>query len=105
MRLSIRVRVIIALNAFVLCLGGIIERWHLPSSLRGEDESGVPSGPKAATLKDLEATHIADAIRRHGGNRTAAARELGINPSTLFRRIKSHGIKVPERDGRHRTKA
>lgn len=46
--------------------------------------------------------HIADAIRRHRGNRTAAAKELGINPSTLFRKIKSLGITLPDEDGRSR---
>ena len=45
--------------------------------------------------KTLEAMHIADAVRRHGGNRTAAARELGIDPSTLFRKIRSLGIELP----------
>jgi transcriptional regulator with PAS, ATPase and Fis domain len=54
------------------------------------------------TLQDLEALHIVDALRRHEGNRTAAAKELGINPSTLFRKIKAMNIPVPEGDGRQR---
>ena len=48
-------------------------------------------------MKALEALHITDALRRHGGNRTAAARELGINPSTLYRKIKSLAIELPDR--------
>jgi DNA-binding NtrC family response regulator len=56
------------------------------------------------TLRAREAMHIADALRRHGGNRTAAARELGINPSTLFRKIKSLGIQVPSGEGQSRKK-
>ena len=47
------------------------------------------------TLKAMEATLIADAVRRHNGNRSAAARELGINPSTLFRKVKATGIELP----------
>jgi transposase-like protein len=35
---------------------------------------------------------IIQALQRHRGNRTAAARELGIDPSTLFRRIKAYGL-------------
>jgi DNA-binding NtrC family response regulator len=54
------------------------------------------------TLRSLEALHITDALRRNRGNRSAAAEELGIHPSTLFRKIKSLGIEAPEHDGRHR---
>ncbi|MGB2986367.1 MAG: hypothetical protein WBE26_10835 [Phycisphaerae bacterium] len=36
-------------------------------------------------------------------NRVAAARELGTNPSTLFRKIKSLGIELPDRDRPSRT--
>jgi transcriptional regulator with PAS, ATPase and Fis domain len=37
----------------------------------------------------MEKLLIRDALRRHDGNRAAAARELGINASTLFRKIKA----------------
>ena len=37
---------------------------------------------------------IEQALRRHEGNRAAAARELGINPSTLFRKLKTLQIDV-----------
>ena len=53
-------------------------------------------------MKSLERMHIAEAIRRHRGNRKAAACGLGIHPSTLFRKIKSLGIQLPENDGRTR---
>ncbi len=84
-------------HAFVLCRGGLIEPHHLPPPLRGEAHYKPMPGKRNLTLRALEAMHIADAIRRHGGNRTAAARELGINPSTLFRKIKSLGIELPDR--------
>jgi len=83
-------------HAFVLCNGGLVEVGHLPPDLRraarGPEET---AGPRA-TLKELEALHILDAVRRNGGNRTAAARELGINPSTLFRKVKSLGLSLPK---------
>ncbi len=40
------------------------------------------------TLRSLESLHIADALRRNGGNRKATARELGIDPSTLYRKMR-----------------
>jgi DNA-binding NtrC family response regulator len=44
------------------------------------------------TLEAMERFLIADALRRNDGNRTAAARQLGINPSTLFRKLKMLGM-------------
>ena len=87
-------------HAFVLCRGEWIEPRHLPPALR--QQAAVEPQPDRArlTLRALEKMHIAEAIRRHGGNRTAAAKQLGINPSTLFRKIKSLGIELPEKDGR-----
>jgi len=43
---------------------------------------------------------IQDALRRNRFNRLAAARELGMHKSTLFRKIKALGIDLPETDGR-----
>jgi PAS domain S-box-containing protein len=80
-------------HAFVLCRSGLIELAHLPPHLRGaEDEarSGLPSGLTLATMEKLL---IRDALRRHKGNRAAAARELGIDVSTLFRKIKALKLK------------
>ena len=54
------------------------------------------------TLADMEQLLIRDALRRHNGNRTATAKQLGINPSTLFRKVKALGIDLPESDGRSR---
>ena len=87
-------------HAFVLCHGGLIEPGHLPPALR--EKSPTPSLPDAGalTLKQLETMHITQAIRRHGGSRLAAAKALGIHPSTLFRKIKALGIELPETDGR-----
>ncbi len=87
-------------RAFVLCKSGFIEAIHLPSFLQDEVPHPRTKGKGAATLKDLEAIHIADALRRHQGNRTKAAQELGIDPSTLFRKMKSLDLDLPKGDGR-----
>ncbi len=92
-------------HAFVLCSGGLIELDHLPPELRRRREAQRISPRSATTLRSLEALHIANALRRNGGNRTAAARELGIHPSTLFRKIKDLGIAAPEEDGRSQRSA
>ena len=87
-------------HAFVLCHSGLIESRHLLPAFRERPGSELPSSLGGLTLKALEKMHITEAIRRHGGNRTAAAKELGINSSTLFRKIKSLGIELPDTDGR-----
>ncbi len=86
-------------HAFILCSGGLIELHHLPRKLlESVRPSAVP--PAGTSLQSIEAFHITDALRRHGGNCRATAQELGIHRSTLFRKIKALGIEIapPERD-------
>jgi len=86
-------------HAFVLCRGGMIEPRHLPPELlKGSPLDSLPAG--GLTLAAMEGRMIREAIRRHGGSRKAAAKELGIDPSTLYRKINALGIEVPARDGR-----
>jgi PAS domain S-box-containing protein len=89
-------------RAFILCSRGRIRAEHLPGELTGRD----PGREGPATMKSardlLEARTIQDALVRHGYHREAAARALGLHKSTLFRKIRRHGIALPRRDGRHR---
>ncbi|MEE4608435.1 MAG: sigma 54-interacting transcriptional regulator [Desulfobacteraceae bacterium] len=88
-------------HAFVLCQQGIIDVGHLPPELRpgGPAEAGA-AGPM--TLKAMERLMIIEALRRHGGNRQQAAAELGIDPSTLYRKIRALNMTAPTEDGRGR---
>jgi DNA-binding NtrC family response regulator len=49
-----------------------------------------------ATLEAWEAIHVREALTRTGGSRAQAALELGIARSTLFEKIKKHGLGRPE---------
>ena len=86
-------------HAFVLCREGLIEPYHLPPEIQKMPAPDEESD-RSLTLEQLESMHIAGALRRHHGNRKAAAEELGIHPSTLFRKVKALGIDLPETDGR-----
>ena len=79
-------------HAFVLCRGGVIELKHLPPPLRGGALGEALRLGKAVTLESMEKLLITDALRRNGGNHQKAARELGINPSTLFRKLKAYRL-------------
>jgi transcriptional regulator with PAS, ATPase and Fis domain len=76
-------------HAFVLCQGGVVELKHLPPSFRGGALGEALRIGKAMTLESMERLLILDALKRSNGNRQKAARELGINPSTLFRKLKT----------------
>jgi PAS domain S-box-containing protein len=89
-------------HSFVLCRGGLIQLTHLPPQLREFAAAETAPSIEGMTLEAMERLMIVDALRRHKGNRAAAARQLGINPSTLFRKVKSLGIGLPEEDGRSR---
>lgn len=89
-------------HAFILCRTSFIEPRHLPLSSRQKLSDEVLRSHPGMTLEDWEAVHIIEAVRRHGGNRAAAARELGINPSTLFRKVKARKIELPKSGERSR---
>jgi transcriptional regulator with PAS, ATPase and Fis domain len=85
--------------AFVVCSGGLIELSHLPPHLRKSPTSrAVPAG----SLRDLEKQRIEEALVQCGGNRQQAADLLGIHKSTLFRKVKRLGIRLPAVDGKSR---
>jgi len=90
-------------QAFVLCRGGMIELNHLPPELRPAAGRGVEDN-RPMSLEAVEKLFITETLRRRRGNRKLAARDLGINVSTLYRKIKALGIETPDVDGRGRRK-
>lgn len=91
-------------RAFILCNEGLIGISHLPGELTAHElTAGVDADVRFAH-DILDAQAIRGALERNAFNRLAAARELGIHKTTLFRRIKKLGIPLPEEDGRTRRK-
>ena len=80
-------------HCFVLCQDEIIERKHLPASFQTKEGVESTDIRNAVTLEEMEKIFITQALSRNKGNRAATARELGIHKSTLFRKIKSLGIR------------
>ena len=81
-------------QAFVLCRGRLIELHHLPAELRPTSASGY-GGSNPMSLRSMEKLLISEALRRHKGSRNKAARQLGINPSTLYRKLKALKMDIP----------
>ncbi len=62
-------------------------------AIRPEDLPMTAGGPtRPVRFKDIERKAIEDALRENGGNRTKAARQLGIGLRTLQYRLKQYGI-------------
>ncbi|HQR44453.1 MAG TPA: sigma-54-dependent Fis family transcriptional regulator [Thermoanaerobaculia bacterium] len=89
-------------RAAILCEGGLVTAAHLPISVsRGEVplSPGPAAGISAASLPpsgvDLEAIEkawVAAAIERSGGNKSRAARLLGLTRAQLYSRLEKYGL-------------
>ncbi len=88
-------------HAFVLCSDPIIKRKHLPMELfkplKNEEDINFHR-----ELNNAEAELIIKTLKEHNWNRQSAAKALNMHKTTLFRKIKRLGIKLPEIDGRHK---
>jgi transcriptional regulator with PAS, ATPase and Fis domain len=87
-------------HAFVLLHDGQIELAHLPGELVPISAQHGRGRTMIERSKALEVQAIREALARNGGNRLAAARELGMHKSTLFRKVRALGLDLPEQDGR-----
>lgn len=90
-------------HAFVLCSAGAIQVHHLPGGFAGQHLSPKMQDSLTHTLDTTEALAIMNTLKRNRYNRLAAARELGMHKSTLFRKIKKLGITLPKTDGRSKS--
>ncbi len=91
-------------RGLIYCNNGLIgaEDIDLPDSSRStavslnETPLQVPEKPaeSAASLKDIERGAIETALKRWNGNRTRAARELGISRRTIIYKIKEYALNL-----------
>ncbi len=75
-----------------------IHGYNLPPQVQAEEFAETPfdAGTESRTLEAKLAAYerhvLEDAIRRHGGNRSAAGRELGVSPRMMNYRLGKLGI-------------
>ena len=83
--------------AFILCHGRVIEVGHLPRELleKAPEKEGNATRPNIGPLENAEIGSIMEALREHGGNRRKTAAHLGINKTTLWRKMKKYEISYP----------
>ncbi len=89
-------------RAAVLAGGGPIEPAHLPELTasappRTSPPGAAPAAPAAEDLRslaDVERAHIEQVLRALEFNISAAAATLGVSRTTLYKKLRDHGIKV-----------
>jgi transcriptional regulator with PAS, ATPase and Fis domain len=89
-------------RAFILCNEGDIGIGHLPEELTAHVTEAWADSDVRSAHDNLDARVLRAALERNAFNRLAAAKELGIHKTTLFRRMKKLDIPLPEQDGRTR---
>ena len=87
-------------HAFVLCRRGLIEMNHLPPELYATSAQTKDEITGIKTLKAMERYMIVEALLRHKGNRKLVAKDLGIDYTTLYRKIRNFKIDTPATNGR-----
>jgi len=75
--------------AFVVGEGPVLDVADLTPELRGDPPPGISSG----SLADIERGRILAALARHHGRKAAAAAELGISRTTLWRKLYAHRLR------------
>jgi len=86
-------------SMIVLARGGTLTMDDLPSMVENglppTDSLAIPAGTR---LEQLEREAVEQALQRHDGNRTHAAKSLGISVRTLQRKLKAWGISEEDQD-------
>ncbi len=62
-----------------------------PSELLAATATATAARPESAALADIERRHILATLEATGGNRSMAARELGVSIATLRRKLREYG--------------
>jgi DNA-binding NtrC family response regulator len=76
-----------------LTQGQVIEKAHLPDDLRGPAlQTFRKKGDKYPSLKEMERSYIQWVLKEVGENKTEAAKYLGIDRVSLWRKLKKLGL-------------
>lgn len=87
-------------RAFILCNAGHIGIAQLPVELTTHRGMKGTDTDVRSVHDILDAQAIRSALERNAFNRLAAARDMGIHKTTLYRKIRNLHISLPKKDGR-----
>jgi DNA-binding NtrC family response regulator len=94
---NVRELFLVVRRAAEMCSGEIIDAHDLPPELAARAEPPEPASPYLGlplreALARLERDLLAAALRRAEGNRTLAAKLLGIPRPQLYAKLAEHGL-------------
>jgi transcriptional regulator with GAF, ATPase, and Fis domain len=90
-------------RAILLCDGGLITREHLPAAVGRPEEARAGNGhgsfdpeaplpPGGVDLEEVERSYVERALEQTRGNKSKAARLLGLTRAQLYSRIEKYGL-------------
>ena len=89
-------------RAVVLTRGESLSLGEIPTELKATESSGSPgepletgqrqTGSHAEVISEIERQRLIEALQRASGNKSEAARSLGLKRSTFFNKLKRYGL-------------
>ncbi len=79
-------------HCFILCDGNIIQQEHLPARIKKAVEDNHKSISPNENIDQAEKQIITNTLKKNSGSRKQTAEDLGIDPSTLWRKMKKFGM-------------
>lgn len=80
-------------HAFILCRENYITPKHLPDYLTDRFSPHIIRGRKLKLINNFEKELIEETLKQNRGSIKAAAEELGVHRSTLWRKMKKNNLK------------
>lgn len=81
-------------RAAILTEGPMIQPENLPEGLRSVPYVSDKETPIPSSLENLEKKHVQDILNLTRGNQSEAAKILGIDRRTLYRKIKAYNLQI-----------
>jgi len=85
-------------RAVILTEGPEIESAVMPGKIQSSDSCGLRMTTDAAhgTLEDMEKEYLLKVLEETGWQKKRASEILGIDPSTIYRKLQRYGLDVPK---------